>query len=81
MSRFDAEVPWTQHIRHCTASLHWSPVGLHRWLVDVVVSGRLSWLDAKTIGMGLVDNIAAGSRYLAVSLGEGGRMVTLIPVD
>ena len=29
--------------------LPWSPVGLRRWLVDVVVSGRLSWLDAKTM--------------------------------
>ena len=40
------------------------------------MSGRLSWLDAKTMWLGLVDNI--GCRSLAVSLGEGGRMVTLV---
>ena len=61
--------------------LPWSPVGLRRWLVDIVVSGRLSWLDAKTVWMDLVGNIAAGNRSLAVSLGKEGRMVTLVVVD
>ena len=42
------------------------------------MSGRLSWLDAKTMWLCLVDYIAAGCRSLAVSLGEGGRMVTLV---
>ena len=53
--------------------LPWSVVGLCR-LVDVVVSGRVSWLDVKTIWIVVVGSIAAASRSL-------GGMVTLVPVD